>query len=206
MLNGSGKDFRVALFGPQITAWTIDSLSSLRVTLANSPNLDFIKQALQSISSIWALIERDFGSENPLTARKLEKLESFFRGAEPPDPWHLTNTELAPLTVVSQIVEFIDKIDPEVPYQSLNDFSAAQGFCIGFLSAAALSSASDWTELKINISNSIRLAACIGIVVDTQESTLGAQDRISAVSVRWKKAADREVLESYLERSPLVSS
>ena len=204
--NGSQKVFRIALFGPQVTAWTADSLSRLQLDISKDANLQFLKHTLESISSIWPLLQKEFSQHGCSGAKKLEALEAFSTGAKTLDPDSLTNTELAPLTIVSQIVDFIHQVKSSEGQVSLSSFEAAQGFCIGFLSAAALTSAKDWSEFKSNVSNAIRLAACAGVVVDVQESSLDTQDKAVTLSARWKTAADRELLEDILDRCPRVSN
>jgi hypothetical protein len=203
--NGSEKVFRVALFGPQVTTWTADTLSSLQLALSKDGNLEFLKKALASISSIWPLLEKDFGQHGFPGAKKLEALEAFSTGAKALNLQTLTNIELAPLTIVSQVVDFIQQTNYPVCQNGLDDFEAAQGFCIGFLSAAAVSSARNWAEFKTNICNAVRIATCAGLVVDAQETSIEAQDGATAVSVRWKKAADQEFLDTYLDNFPRVS-
>ncbi|KAK3940210.1 conidial yellow pigment biosynthesis polyketide synthase [Diplogelasinospora grovesii] len=117
-------------------------------------------------------------------------------------PLDLTNsTRFKTLTVVSQVLDFI-----ETEKHSLSGFQASQGFCIGFLSAAALSSAKEWHEFKTNVCNAVRLAACIGVVVGAswaaQEAPLEPEDRAATISVRCKTAADRAYLETCLDAFP----
>ena len=202
--NGSEKIFRVALFGPQVTTWTADSLSSLQLALNKDDNLEFLKHTLASISSIWPLLKKEFGQHEFTGNKKLEVLEAFSTGAGALDPQTLTNTELAPLTIVSQVVEFFQQTNSPANRHGLDEFGAAQGFCIGFLSAAALASATDRAGFETNVSNAVRLAACAGVVVDAQESSLENWNRTIALCVRLKKAADRELVEMCLDRFPRV--
>lgn len=61
---------------------------------------------------------------------------------------------------------------------------------MGFLAAAALSSAWTDSEFRSNISNAIRLAACLGLVVDRD-----ANGGFCAVTVQCKKLADRTLVD-----------
>ncbi|KAI0896146.1 ketoacyl-synt-domain-containing protein [Annulohypoxylon nitens] len=196
------QEFVVALFGPQVTYWTRDTLSSLQSDLLRNPNFQFLTKSLLELPSLWSLLEQDFASENFHGADSLKSLHDFATGEKLLDPQTLTNTHLAPLTVVSHVVDFIRSVDNPYTKESLLSFEAAQGFCIGFLSAAALASASDWSAFEQNASNAIRLAACIGVVVDKEEASHAAQDRATAISVYWKTAADRTFLETCLDNIP----
>lgn len=204
--NGQPNEFRVILFGPQVTHWTRESLSNLQSVLLQGGSVDFLTRTLAELPSLWSLLEKDYGSQcDFLGAEKLKALSEFARGAGDLSPQSLTNTQIAPLTVVSQIVDFIQASDSQGKKRSLPSFQAAQGFCIGFLSAAALATAKEWAEFETNICNAVRLAACIGIIVDVQEMSLDAQYRAAAISVRWKTAADRAYLETCLDLFPEVS-
>ncbi|KAI0884084.1 ketoacyl-synt-domain-containing protein [Annulohypoxylon maeteangense] len=196
------REFVVALFGPQATHWTQDSLASLQSDLLQNSNLEFLVKSLLELPSLWALLEQDYGSEGFHGADSLKELHDFATGEKGLDSKSLTNTHLAPLTVVSHVIDFIRSIENPGTQESLSDFEAAQGFCIGFLSAAALSSANDWSDFERNVSNAIRLAACIGAVVDAEEASHVAQDRATAISIHWKTAADRTYLETCLDSIP----
>jgi DNA-binding transcriptional regulator YbjK len=102
---------------------------------------------------------------------------------------------------VSQVVDFI-----RAGNKNLSDFHTLQGFCIGFLSAAAISSAEEWVRFEADVCNAVRLAACIGIVIDIREAALETHDRASTVSVRYKTAADRAYLETCLDAFPQVGN
>ncbi|RYP59320.1 hypothetical protein DL769_008584 [Monosporascus sp. CRB-8-3] len=66
-----------------------------------------------------------------------------------------------PLTVVSQLVDLIQSTNSSSIEEYISDFEAAQGFCVGFLSAAAFASADNWVDFQHGASSAIRLAACI---------------------------------------------
>ncbi|KAI2465125.1 ketoacyl-synt-domain-containing protein [Annulohypoxylon bovei var. microspora] len=196
------QGFVVALFGPQVTHWTHDSLSSLQSELLGNPNLGFLVKSLLELPSLWALLEQDYDSQAFRGADRLKELHDFATGEKLLGPQTLTNTHLAPLTVVSQVIDFIRSVDNPGTKDSLLGFEAAQGFCIGFISAAALASANEWSDFERNVSNAIRLAACIGIVVDVEEASHVVQNRATAISILWKTAAERTYLETCVDNIP----
>ncbi|KAI1206386.1 ketoacyl-synt-domain-containing protein [Annulohypoxylon truncatum] len=196
------QEFVVALFGPQVTHWTHDGLSSLQSDLLGNPNLQFLVKSLLELSSLWSSLQQEYGFEDVHGADRLAELHDFATGEKLLDPETLVNAHLAPLTVVSHVIDFLRSVNDPGTKESLLGFEAAQGFCIGFLSAAALSSANDWSDFEQNVSNAIRLAACIGIIVDAEEVSHIAQDRATAISVYWKTAADRTYLETCLDNIP----
>ena len=81
-----------------------------------------------------------------------------------------------------------------------------QGFCIRFLSAAAVSSSLEWAEFDRNPSNFLRLDVCIGAVIDVEDQMRNSTGRSTALSVRWKTDFDMAYLEACLDNVPDVSS
>lgn len=201
----SPNDVRIAIFGPQVTNWTHKSLSSLQSALLKDRKLEFLKQALAELPSLWSILEKYYGFQDFSGAEKLKELHDFSIGSKNLDPQDLTNSQLSSLTVVSQVINLIQLADASGTEDGILDFELTQGFCVGFLSAAALASASDWTSFERNVSNAVRLAACIGIIIDAENSSRSAQERATAVHVRWKTAEDRAFLETCLDLFPRVS-
>ena len=207
MANSRAQEARIALLGPQVTNWTPESLSGLQSALLQNPNLRFLTKTLERLSTLWSRLEKDCSVSEFCGQEKLKELEDFAAGRSIPDPQNLSNTHLAPLTVVSQVVDFVRAASgPGLDKKSgLLEFQAAQGFCVGFLSAAALASSSNWVEFERNVPNALRLAACLGVVVDAEDASHALPDRATAVSVRWKTAIDRAYLETSLDLFPDVS-
>jgi hypothetical protein len=130
---------------------------------------------------------------------QLEALAGFARGECVLDPQTLTNVQLAPLTVVSQVVEWL-RIAP-------SDDVIVQGFCIGFLSAVTVATQhrdKSQDGFEHYVANSIRLAACLGLVIDAEDTTHTTSDRATAISVRCQSHSDRAVLESIVDLFPEV--
>lgn len=200
--NSRTRELPITLFGPLITRWTLESLSGLQSALLQNVNLEFLTKSLVRLPLLWSTLEKDCPVSGFCVEEKLRELKDFAAGRSIPDPQNLSNTHLAPLTVLSHVVDFV-RINGN---NSLLELQAAQGFCIGFLSAAALASSSDWSEFERNISNTVRLAACIGIVIDAENVLYAPPDRSTAVSVHWKTASDRAYLETSLDLFPDVSN
>lgn len=211
--HGDGKhtrdnmEYRIALFGPQITNWTREDLLDLQCLLQNR-QFTFLKQTLADLPSLRPILSQlELEDTYEMTAlEKLTVLSEFATGTGDIDREDLSNTQLAPLTVVNQVVDFIRVTDfPGTNHGLTGALGAAQGFCIGFLSAAALSSATDWAEFEANVSNAIRLAACIGSIVDSHETFLDPYNRAAVISVRWRTTAHRTYLDACLDLFPKVS-
>ncbi|KAK6215493.1 polyketide synthase protein [Colletotrichum tabaci] len=203
---------RIALFGPQKAHWTPQALAALQTTLQSDARLAFLREALEMLPSLWPLIESilDTADTGYPGAQKLQHLHDLATGVSSmttrtttTNPLDFSNTELAPLTVVSQVVDWIQRHGDENSYNlGLDTCDAAQGFCLGFLSAAAVSVATDAVNFRQHVSNAIRLAACIGAVIDVEDKAHAASDAAVAVSVRCKTPQDRAHLDSCLEALP----
>jgi len=198
----------IALFGPQVTKWTQASLLALQSAILLDPNLKFIKEALIDLPSIWPVIAKGLDIASP-GRESLQQLSDFASGKKIADEKSLNNVHLAPLTVVDHAVQLVHMAEKlEFGTNSNNEslelpkFRGAQGFCIGFLSAAVISSSSNWAEFELNMSNALRLAACIGLIIDNDNA---AHDGATAVSVRWKTDSDRTYLDASLDLIPNVS-
>ncbi|KAI0506274.1 hypothetical protein F5B22DRAFT_639292 [Xylaria bambusicola] len=186
-------EFHVGLFGSQITDWTPEILSAIRSSLLSDERLQYLCQTILDLPSLWPLLKEDFGilqqSSNQID---LEPLLWFARG-EKHEPCELSNAHFATITVIFQIIELSRMYNHDLP-----PFKVCQGSRIGFLLAAAFSSAKDWEEFKVNACNAVRLATCIGIVIDSQK--YGSKERTEAytISVRCKSVADRAYLDACL--------
>ena len=203
--NSHTQELQIALFGPQVTYWTQESLSVLQSALLQNKNLEFLTKTLVRLPLLWSVLEKDCGDSGICGEEKLTGLKDFAAGKSIPDSQNLGNTLSAPLTVVSHLVNFVRIANGSGKSDVLFEFKAVQGFCIGFLSAAALASSSNWTEFERNVSNALRLAVCIGIFIDAENASHASFDRATAVSVRWKTASDRAYLETLLDFFPDVS-
>lgn len=187
---------RLVLFGPQLTRlqWTTDRL---QLEIRNNPRLKFLEQCLIQLEGFLANIP--IAQEDASLPARLETLASFTRGDYVPDPQTLkSNVQLASLTVVSQVVEWL-RMAP-------SDDVIVQGFCIGFLSAAVIAATqhgeTSQDAFERYVANSIRLAACIGLVIDAEDANHAASDCATAISVRCQAHSDRAVLESTLDCFP----
>jgi hypothetical protein len=198
-----------SILGPEITIWTQESLSSLQSALSVNTRLQFLKDSLIQLPSLWPTIEKNFGTINFTGHESLLQLSNFAAGEKTLDENKLGNIHLAPLTVLDHMVHYIQLIKEQSsgsnhPNEALKlpAFRVAQGFCIGFLSASVISSSNNWTEFERNASNALHLAACIGTIIDIENAT---HDGATAISARWKTEFDRTYLESCLDIFPGVS-
>jgi hypothetical protein len=190
------------LFGPQIARIVPARLSELRNTIISNPKLAFLKDIIKTLPHLWkSTILTGCSQLKRLTlaGEQIEELVRFFdTGATDalptPTPYELF---LVPLTVISQIAEYI----------SLEGEGPVQGFCVGFLAAAAVASSQNSAELEHYTATAVRLALCIGAVVDLDERERSG-NRSSTWSVRYTSGGEEEhfrrTLTSFPEASELL--
>jgi hypothetical protein len=125
-------------------------------------------------------------------------LTAFAQGSSVPQPDTLSNAQLPVLTIVAQAVDWLRYAADR------GDVDVVQGFCIGFLSAAVISSTQNRSrsEFELYIANAIRLAACLGLLVDAENVAPSSSDRATVISVRCNKLSERTVLDAVLESCP----
>ena len=197
---GSVPRFQILLFGPQATRWTHQTLCHLQSKLQQEQKLTFVRETVADLPSLLPILDKlGSASSNDRVRKDLEEIQDFATGKETPDSETFSNAQLAALTVISHVVDLYEKSSG---FDRLWHFQAAQGFCTGFLSAAALSLARSQEEFERYTSIAIRLAVCTGSIVDNEDASHEPAARATAVSVRWKTAVDRSLLETHLDLSP----
>ncbi|CAD6445408.1 396a7191-6a6b-451c-91a5-509a146bbc9c [Sclerotinia trifoliorum] len=77
-----------------------------------------------------------------------------------------------------------------------------QGFCTGFLTAAAIDLSENEEQLAVNTATSLRLAMCIGAYIDQNVISVDSLSPVSTLPVRWKqgqfsKAQVKKILRGY---------
>ncbi|KAL7940701.1 hypothetical protein V8C42DRAFT_361770 [Trichoderma barbatum] len=205
--NGTGTGEAVSvLFGPQGQV-TTNTLLEIRALLHENTHLNFLSETISELPTLWRAILGAWPDLDRLPAEeRLTELSQFFKGgpapsfSEPAD-----NILLCPLTVIAQIVEFWKSThgigDRSFIGSQLRD---VQGFCLGFLTAVALSCSRNEAQYKSLASTAVRLAVCLGAVVDLNAvSDSGSRcGSASTMAVRWKSKAHWQHLQHTIERYP----
>lgn len=186
------------LFGPQETVWSEKDLRDLQSRLHDSNDVEFLRDAMHELPTLVPFLRQHVCTEarEETGFEALNQLSHFARGEIDvlASSGCATNTHQASLTVASHIVEFIDKVPKSGGVPDITAIDDAQGFCVGFLSAAAVASATTWPELKHNFTCALRLAACVGFVVDNETSL-----DVTAIAIKWKSDAQRHFIEISVE-------
>ena len=202
--NGTREALSV-LFGPQ-GALTPFSLLDLRAVIHENPELEFLSRTISELPSLWPTVLAAWPDLGIVPAeRRLTELCCFIQGG--PDLAFLQTTEnilSCPLTVIAQIVDFWKLTHGYKPSKVLEaQVEDVQGFCLGFLTAIAISCSTNETQFKLLAAKAVRLAVCIGALVDLD--ALITLDRASAVVVRCKSSLHLDHLQHTMKLYPGVS-
>jgi hypothetical protein len=179
------------LFGPQSSA-IAESLFFIQNSLQTIPSLIFLKPVLEELESLWTVITNAWPALSQVSgAEQLNVLGQLARGEPLRSPELALNVLLTPVTLLRQIIEYWTAWGPIREHHVVD----AQGFCVGFLAAAAVSCSQGTSDFPVIASAMIRLAVCIGAAVDLDSLEHGQSQ---SVAVRWKGDMDDEKLKQTL--------
>lgn len=177
--------------------------------MLRNPNLNPLVDTLTELPSLWPTLQEAYTDLGRIQgAEQLQQLRSFPESGTFPNIKALNNIILAPLTVISHLSEYFCLAE-----EFHNPTSAAptgsldvQGFCIGFLAAAAIAGSRNREELQKHSSTALRLAVCIGAIIDLDEATHSDPlERSSAYAIRWKTDSEQASLYEIMNSYPSVS-
>lgn len=193
------------LFGP-LSSWPNQAyFSELQRSLQKDPELEFLVRLIEELPLLWPILQQISELSTITGAEQLDRLKDLLNPLTLPDSWAVGSVAAIPLTVICQIVEFL-RLRRNASNATFPGVDNVQGFCIGFLAAAALASSRDEIEFRHFASVTVRLAVCIGsIVALNEESCQDPLDRSSSLAVRWKQDLDTEFFEKILRNYPTVS-
>ncbi|KAL8724680.1 MAG: hypothetical protein Q9166_007814 [cf. Caloplaca sp. 2 TL-2023] len=188
------------LFGPVSPRPSPAYLEQIRRSIKEKAGLKFLTGLVAELPSLWSTIVQACPQLRSISgAEQLDQLNQILTSGTLPKADALSNLVAAPLTVISQISEVLSqnlKTEDATFPRSEN----VQGFCLGFLTAAAFTSSRDTTEFRQFASVAVRLAVCIRAVVDLDEAS--SEDRSSSIAIRWKIDSGKDSLRNILEDYP----
>ena len=205
--------FSLLLFGPQSSRVTQAYLLELRTLILGNPDLNVFVDAITELPSLWPTLEEACPHLSSIQgAEQLNQLTDFLTHRTFQDFRALNNIVLTPLTLISQVVEFL-RLSQNAEFGTFPAFlqgqpttSSVQGFCVGFLAAAAVACSQNKKELVQYSSIALRLAVCIGSIIDLDEERLvDPLARSSSYAIQWKTENGQEFLERTLKCFPHVS-
>ncbi|KAI9643621.1 hypothetical protein NHQ30_008243 [Ciborinia camelliae] len=190
----------ILVFGPQTSSFDPTHLSSIRNAFSSNKRLRIFKEAITGLSDFLPillshdpLLRRLPAEECCNTLSKWLEAGELSPGPQDSDHQDLPNMVCTPLTVIIHVVQFFEYLETHHgPAQNAyEDFLKSvspietQGFCIGFLTATAISCAQDDDHLVRLCSNALRLAFCIGAYVDLDQSDAGLENESTCVMISW---------------------
>ena len=185
------------LFGPQSSA-VDESLSLIRNALQAKQSLNFLEPVLEELPSLWPVITAACPALSRVPgAAELETLAQLARGEPLRSIEKPMNVLLTPVTVLRHIVEFLAVKENAEEYRIVD----AQGFCVGFLAAVAVSCSQNPSDFRKAVSVMVRLAVCIGAAVDLDALVNGPT---RSIAVRWKSGSENKKLNHILLSSATV--
>ncbi|KAJ5747634.1 uncharacterized protein N7511_009330 [Penicillium nucicola] len=202
------------LFGPQCTEIG-EQLTRIRDALQKYPSeLNFLHEIVNELPSLWPVITGACPALESLPGeRDLISLAQSMNKESPAGPvGEPSNIILTPLTVMAHISEFwqLQNVATHPAFQSGSSTASsaalpriidAQGFCVGFLAAGVIASSRDAREFQSVASNAIRLAVCIGALVDLDEMVSG---EATSMAIRWESEEMYAYLQQILNQDPTV--
>ena len=184
------------LYGPQARFPPTEELNQLHQVLANHNGLfQDIVATINQLSDLY----RQLAAFDPSLSHvpgvvSLSFLQKWVQsGMLPNDANDLPNVAALPLTVVLQIALYLRHLDRNGVKTNYEDSlksiqqHGVQGFCTGFLTAAATAFSKNEKQLAENLGTSIRLAMCIGAYSDQDTLYAKPPSPVCALSIRWKR-------------------
>jgi hypothetical protein len=174
-----------------------------------------MSKLLVELPSLWPVMTEAWPALSKLSGEKqlVTLYQNFEEGLIDESETEASNLLLTPLTVMRHLVDFWSLKDvsthPAFPSLVSSPPKAAdrkiidsQGFCVGFLAATVVACSRDTREFQTIASNAIRLAVCIGALVDLDEFTSGSA---TSMAVRCESMQDYDFLDRVLTQIPNVS-
>jgi hypothetical protein len=204
------------LFGPQDPNLDNEVLQSLRTTLLETSDLQWIVETLTQLPKEWETISKTHEELGAFQGQKYLQLlnEWVRRGTLPSNLFPLPNILVTPLVVTTQLVQytkFVAQINPKIkPHDSLQETlkldTETAGLCTGLLSAAAVASSANLAELQQHGASAIRMATAIGALVDAGDTELEEGDKWQSLAVGWTNQAMETELYRIVKKFPEVHS
>lgn len=187
---------KLILYGPQARFPSTEELNQFHRVLGSHTSL--FQDIVATIDELPSLFQRLATSDTSLNrvpaTTSLSSLKQWLQSG------HLSGqiddlpyVASLPLTVVLQTalyLQYLDRNGVTTNYtDSLRSFQqhGVQGFCTGFLTAAATAFSENEEQLTGNLATSIRLAMCLGAYVDQNTVYAEPPSPACALSVRWKQ-------------------
>ena len=188
-----------------LTAWPgLDQLSQLRTFLRQEISLEPVIKALDELPQLCkALASRDPALDIREASIAADQLKEWISGCDG-TIGEKRNVMTMPMTIIAQIIQYFQYLqESDTSHASVLESVSRgiQGFCAGLLSAIAVASGKSEEEVGTYAAISVKLAFCIGVYVDANQSLKGGS---STLALRWKTPTVLEDIQRLLARHPHV--
>ena len=192
--------------GPQTSLPSTQYLNRAQQSLVGNSRLAGFIDAINGLPKIWEALSKGDDRLKAVSGREtIEALQQFVqRGRFPTIPEASNNALFSSLTVIFEIIEYFNFLENGNSHDEIlkNAESAGiQGFCTGFLAAAALASSKDEDEIVQNAAVALRLAFAVGAFVDLAAFS----EKFACLTARWRDAGDEHHVQEVLKQYPTVS-
>lgn len=201
------------LFGSQTTRPSSEQFAQLRASLLGEPLLRTFVEAIRDLPDFWTvLVKFDPALQNVTGLEALKALRQWLdQGDLVWTAGTLPNTLHTPLTVIIHLIHYFHYLastECRVKHAHLLgklQIGGIQGFCTGFLSAAAVACSNTEEDVANFGAVVLRLAVCIGAYVDLDSRSRSSDSETACLAVRWKSDAGKEKFTEILSRYQRVS-
>lgn len=183
------------VFGPQTELPSQEALEDLRQELITNPLLSNLCDAVKDLPRFWkALINFDPSLGRVPGTKYLGRLQQWIVDGSPSSHplGDIPNIYALPVTLILQVTQYVRYLS-QVGLENSHRFileglqdGGVQGFCVGFLSALAVSCAGSDAQIAPISAVGLRLAVCIGAYVDKDGIFAEEPNRTACVAIRWR--------------------
>lgn len=203
---------RLLVFGPQTLSLDAAAFHTLQTTVMQMGSNAWVLDTIAELPHCWEAFVAEFPRYKIIQgAQLLTNLGEWFKtGKLDHESSHLPNIILSPLVIITHISEYMKYLDvasPESRQQWDHPGKSSTeilGFCMGFLSALAVSISKDRRQIETYGATAIRLAMLIGGVVDAQDE-LDNQGPSKSFTTAWTSSEAAKQMSQILKRFPEVN-
>lgn len=183
------------VFGPHTELPSHELLAELRQELVTNPRLSSLQDAVKDLPRFWqTLTGYDPNLSSVPGATYLGDLQRWIEegGPLPHQVGNTPNLLGLPLTLalqITQYVRYLGRVEAKEPHRLVLkglQGGGIQGFCVGLLSAIAVSCSENEVDVATNAAVGLRLAVCIGAYIDHDASSAGENTQTACLAVRWR--------------------
>lgn len=194
---------RLLVFGPQALSVNANDFRALQSTVKHYP---WIADTIKHLPNIWNDFVKYFPKYSVIPADTL--LQGLAKWVETGNidlgtQNRLTNITLSPLVIITHITEYLEYLNAGARQPSQVSSTETLGFCMGFLSALAVSVSKESNEIQKYGATAIRLAMIIGGIVDAQDA-LDTEGPSKSLATAWVSTEGAEELKRIVGRFPEV--